>query len=261
MNEAFRTPGPPSVTGPRAVVRKPGWGSTPGALDSSERVPRPGPPRPRHPRRPPLSLIRRLLAGAALVTLAASPPALAVPAAPKAPATPPAGGSPTPGTRNAVVIEGDDHLFMVGSPRGWVLDDTSGMGSRIRCVFYPVGQSWATAPTVMYVNPLHGFGLKTRTLSAMIAESEKAFYKRAPKGRITDAGTLTTGAGKPARVHYFAPDGRQPVEAVTYVPEKELIMLVVLSSRTAAGFQQALPAYRELVGTYAWVGSNREFGR
>jgi hypothetical protein len=62
-------------------------------------------------------------------------------------------------------------------------------------------------------------------------------------------------------VHYFAPDGRTPLEAVSYVPEQDLVMLIVLSSRTAAGFQQALPAYRELVATYAWVGSHREFGR
>jgi len=142
-----------------------------------------------------------------------------------------------------------------------VLDDTSGMGSRIRCVFYPKGQTWAGSATVMYVNPLHGFGVEKRNLAAMIAENEKAFRKRAPKGRVSDGGTLTTGAGKSAQVRYFAPDGRAPVEAVTYVPEKELVMLIVLSSRTPKGFQAALPAYRELVGTYAWVGTNKEFGR
>src|SRR5262249_36024986 len=53
-------------------------------------------------------------------------------------------------SRKALIIEGDDHLFMVAAPRGWVLDDTAGMGSRIRCVFYPKGQAWSTAHTVMY---------------------------------------------------------------------------------------------------------------
>ena len=47
----------------------------------------------------------------------------------------------------------------------------------------------------------------------------------------------------------------------SYVPEKKLVMLIVLSSQTAQGFQDALPAYRDLVSTYAWVGTNREFGR
>ena len=72
-----------------------------------------------------------------------------------------------PEARKALVVEGDDHLFMVSAPKGWVLDDTSGMGSRIRCVFYPKGQRWATAPTVMYVNPLHGFAARERKFSML----------------------------------------------------------------------------------------------
>jgi hypothetical protein len=165
-------------------------------------------------------------------------------------------------SRKALIIEGDDHLFMVAAPNGWVLDDTAGMGSRIRCVFYPKGQKWKNAQTVMYVNPLHGYGVKMRTLSALIEEDEKSFRRRSPKGTVTDAGTLPTATrGKLARVRYFSNEGRAPREAVAYVPEKELVMLVVLTSQTANGFQAALDAYRALVSSYAYVGSNREFGR
>lgn len=172
------------------------------------------------------------------------------------------GSQAAPGTRKALVVEGDNHLFMVSAPAGWVLDDTSGMGSRIRCVFYPKGQKWATAPTVMYVNPLHGFSAKERKVSALIADSQKQFLQRSPKGRVTDAGTLPTSVtGKNAIVRYFSEDGGPPHEAVAYVPEKDLVMLIVLSSRTPAGFQKALPAFRELVSFYAWVGTNKEFGR
>jgi len=190
---------------------------------------------------------------------------LAVPAAAQG-TSKSAGVSPTAtksdsNVRNAVVIEGDDHLFMVAAPKGWVLDDTSGLGSRIRCVFYPKGQTWAAAPTVMYVNPMHGYGLKERTVSKMIDENEREFHKRAPKGHIVEAGTLKTAAGKSAKVRHFAYDGGEPTEAVAFVPENELVMLVVLSARDAKGFQSGLGPFRELVGTYAWVGSNKEFGR
>ncbi len=164
-------------------------------------------------------------------------------------------------TRKALVIEGDDHLFMVSAPKGWVIDDTSGMGSRIRCVFYPKGQKWATAPTVMYVNPLHGYAARNRTVSSLIAEDARSFLKRSPRGKVSDMGKLTTLGGKSASVRYFSEEGAPPHEAVAYVPEKDLVMLLVLSSKTPQGFQQALPAYRELITTYSWVGSNREFGR
>ncbi len=183
------------------------------------------------------------------------------PAASGPAASGPVAGTPAESTKKALVIEGDDHLFMVSAPDGWVLDDTSGMGSRIRCVFYPKGQKWSTAPTVMYVNPLHGYGAKTRTVSTLMSEDEKAFKKRAPRGTVTEAGTIATTGKKAAHVRYFSDDGGPPHEAVAYVPESELVMLLVLSSRTPQGFQQALGAYHKLVESYAWVGSNREFGR
>jgi hypothetical protein len=163
--------------------------------------------------------------------------------------------------RRALIIEGDDHLFMVAAPPGWVLDDTSGMGSRIRCVFYPQGQTWATAPTVMYVNPLHGFGAKERTLASLVEDDEKAFRKRSPHGKVTEGGTIATTGKKTARVRYFSVDSGPPHEAVAYVPEKNLVMLLVLTSRSPQGFQQALAAYHSLVESYAWVGTNKEFGR
>ena len=163
--------------------------------------------------------------------------------------------------RHALVIEGDDHLFMVAAPPGWVLDDTSGMGSRIRCVFYPKGEKWATAHTVMYVNPLHGFGAKTRTVTTLMAEDEQAFKKRAPRGKVTDAGTLVISEkDNYARLRYFSEDGGPPHEAVAYVPDKDLVMLLVLSSHTPQGFQDALPAYRKMVESYAYVGANRGLG-
>jgi len=159
------------------------------------------------------------------------------------------------------VIEGDNHLFMISAPEGWVLDDTSGMGSRIRCVLYRKGEQWATAATVMYVNPLHGYGARARTVSALIAEDEKSFRQRSPRGKVTEGGTIQTTGKKTAVVRYFSNDGGPAHEAVAYVPEAELVMLLVLSSKTPDGFQGALPAYREMVQSYAWVASNAEMGR
>jgi len=202
----------------------------------------------------------------AAVAFAATPPAArsdgtpASKATAAAPAAPAAAAHDT-STRRAVVIEGDNHLFMISAPEGWVLDDTSGMGSRIRCVLYRKGEQWATAATVMYVNPLHGYGAKARTVSALIAEDEKSFRQKSPRGKVTEGGTIQTTGKKTAVVRYFSKDGGPADEAVAYVPEAELVMLLVLSSKTPGGFQGALPAYRDMVQSYAWVASNAEMGR
>src|SRR5262245_3420116 len=193
-------------------------------------------------------------AARANASAAGTPAKTATTSASTAPSSPPA-------TKQAVVIEGDNHMFMLSAPQGWVLDDTSGMGSRIRCVLYPKGQRWQSAPTVMYVNPLHGYGAKARTVSALMAEDEKSFHRSAPRGKITDAGRLQTADRKTAIVRYFSQDGGPAHEAVAYVPEAELVMLLVLTSKSADGFQGALAAYKEMVQSYAWVASNAELGR
>jgi hypothetical protein len=224
-----------------------------------------GPPR-SHPRRSelivrPLRLVLPLVVFALLGAAGASATAPPQPVGRTTVKPAPAAEKPETATREELVVSGDDHLFMASAPKGWVLDDTSGMNSRIRCVFYPKGQKWSTAPTVMYVNPLHGYTAKTRTVSALIAEDARAFLKRSPRGKVTDMGKIKTLGGKEAIVRYFSEDGGPAHEAVAYVPEKDLVMLIVLSSKTPEGFRQALPAYRDLIGTYSWVGTNKEFGR
>jgi hypothetical protein len=202
-----------------------------------------------------------LAAVLAVLSLGAGPAASSKPAAATAPGATAAAAPHDTTTRKALVIEGDNHLFMISAPDGWVLDDTAGMGSRIRCVFYPKGQKWSTAPTVMYVNPLHGYGAKARTVSLLIAEDEKSFKKNSPHGKVSDGGTIQTTGKKTAVVRYFSSNGGPAHEAVAYVPEAEMVMLLVLSSKTPQGFQGALAAYREMVQSYAWVASNAELGR
>jgi hypothetical protein len=207
--------------------------------------------------------IRALLAAAAIAFPPASALAAAAPAAPAAKAARSATGAKAGAPKGEfTLLYGDNHAFGITPPQGWTVDDTSGLGSKIRCVLYPKGQTWATAPTVMYLNPLHQKKDVRRTLAQMIAHDIEAFGQRAPRGRVTPGGRLATGVtGKSAEVRYFAPEGGAPTEAVAYVAEDGLVMLLVLSSRDEAGFQRHLPAFESLVGSYQFVAGGIETGR
>lgn len=170
----------------------------------------------------------------------------ATPASPKAPAAAAPKGEFT-------ILYGDDHAFGITPPEGWTVDDTSGLGSHIRVVLYPRGQKWDSAPTVMYVNPLHQKAESPRTLREMIDRDVADFMKRSPKGRVTAGRPLRTGKAQVAEVRYFAPTGEAPLEAVAYVSEQDLVMLLVLSSRDGAGFRSGLPAFESLVTSYQFV--------
>lgn len=157
--------------------------------------------------------------------------------------------------KETTLLYGDDHVFAICAPSGWVIDDSSGMGSKIRVVLYPKGQKWATAKTVMYVNPLHQDAKRPKTLRDMIAHDMTAFRKSNPQGVALSGPMMPTATEKKAEVRFFAHDGGKPHEAVAYVAEDELVMLLVLSSRSAEDFSLALPAFQLLVKSYNFVGS------
>lgn len=178
--------------------------------------------------------------------------ALAAPAG-AAPAARAAKAAPAAPQGEFTILYGDNHAFGITPPPGWTVDDTSGLGSKIRVVLYPKGQQWASATTVMYVNPLHQKAGTRRTLLQMIQHDVAEFGKKAPKGRVTEGRALRTGKAKSAEIRYFAPAGGAPTEAVAYVPEDDLVMLLVLSSRDPAGFKRHLPAFESLVASYQFV--------
>jgi hypothetical protein len=195
----------------------------------------------------PLALhpVVRLSLAAALLALVHGAALAAPPARSKAPAAAPQG--------ELTILYGDDHALGIVPPAGWTVDDTSGLGSRIRVVLYPIGQTWSTAPTVMYVNPLHQQARTPRSLRQMIDHDVAEFLKKSPGGRVTARAPLRTAKDLAAEVRYFAPKGGEPQEAVAYVPEEDLVMLLVLSSRDAADFKRYLPAFESLVSGYQFV--------
>jgi hypothetical protein len=151
------------------------------------------------------------------------------------------------------IMYGDDHAFGIVPPEGWAVDDSSGINSKIRVVLYPIGQKWDTAPTVMYVNPLHQVKGSELTLKQMIEKDVATFAEKAPKGKVMTRPSLKTSKSQVAEVRWFSPTGGQPLEAVAYVAEDDLVMLLVLSARDADGFKRHLPAFESLVASYQFV--------
>ena len=201
-------------------------------------------------------LIRAAFARVLLVlACAVLPPALAH----AAPARPAAG--PLDDGNTLTLLYGDDHAFGIIVPKGWTVDDSSGLGSKLRVVLYPKGQSWDTAPTVMYVSSIHPPKGVRRTLRQTVEGDVAQFKKKAPKGKVSVQPAIPTAGTQPAEVRWFAPDGGAATEAVAYVPENDVTVLLCLSARDAAGFQRGLPAFQSLVRGYRFVAANLQTPR
>ncbi len=156
----------------------------------------------------------------------------------------------------AGIVYGSHHAFTVEAPPGWVLDNQAGQPNGLVAVFYRTGESWEHGTAVMYVNTSSPDSGQDADPLRVIADDSAHFVSEAPGISIRTAPSLHTSDGRIAYVRYFAglPNGR--FEAVAYVAEKTLTPMIVLTSRTRAAFEAALPAFAQLVGSYWFMTTN-----
>lgn len=154
------------------------------------------------------------------------------------------------------ILYGDDHAFGIIAPTGWVIDDSSGLGYRIRAVLYPRGVNWKNATTIMYESCYHRDSRRPTALSAVLENDAAKFRARSPKGKLTTAPAVTTHKGKVAQVRLLAPTGGEPLEAIAYLEEPTLIVLLVLHAEQPQGFKDAYPRFRDMVTSYQLVAEN-----
>jgi hypothetical protein len=59
-------------------------------------------------------------------------------------------GSSGKGTFPTGVVHGPKAAFKINAPKGWVVDNESGVQQGLPCVLYPTNSTWADADAVMY---------------------------------------------------------------------------------------------------------------
>jgi predicted secreted acid phosphatase len=154
---------------------------------------------------------------------------------------------------NAGIVYGDNHAFAVGAPKGWVLDNSSGVNQGIYAVFYPKGRSWRESPAVMYVNTASKSVKGNETIEQLIAFDVEQSQERDSLVKVVELPSLLTKDHKTARVREFA---HSNYEAVAYIDEETIITLICLTARTKAQYDGAYPAFEELVASYFFMTKN-----
>lgn len=150
------------------------------------------------------------------------------------------------------LIYGKEHSFMVSAPKGWILDNKSGVAQGLHAVFYPIGSNWQDSQTVMYVNTAT---IDPDTeLAKFIEEDIERFKKEKSSNlKIQIGNRLKTSDGKIAEVRYFTGDKWNNYETVAYIPEKKVMVLIILTARDEASYLQSVPAFEELVHSYLFL--------
>jgi len=148
-------------------------------------------------------------------------------------------------TGQSGIIYGPGHAYSVTAPEEWVLNNQIGRQWGLHAVFYHSSKTWDTALARMYVNTAGpDSGMTADPLVVVQADSTR-FVHDNPGIRITVADTIKISDEIHAIVRHFTGDRFGNFEAIAYVAEK---------TKTKEAFDEALPAFKQLVRSYKWVG-------
>lgn len=158
------------------------------------------------------------------------------------------------------IVYGDDHVFSLRAPQGWVLDNSSGVSQGVHAAFYPEGETWKTSPSVAYARA------RTRTAQVSSAEDQvretvREFHEAGSPNYKAEKSADIEAEGKKAAVYHFSGDKWGNSEAVAYFVEDKTINFIVFNARDDATFRKYLPAFGELVKSYRYIGDKSETKR
>ncbi|MBP7864324.1 MAG: hypothetical protein KA419_00130 [Acidobacteria bacterium] len=149
------------------------------------------------------------------------------------------------------LLFGENYLFRITAPDGWVLDNQSGRTMGLDAVFYPKGESWEKTEIRMYVQVWQKEG---KGLKEIVEEDIRNYRKTFPALKVGDEEPIRLTSGKAALVKQFVGGNDGAVESVAWFDEKRVVVALVLSAKSVPFFDAARPDFVKLVLSYDYLG-------
>lgn len=143
--------------------------------------------------------------------------------------------------------------YWVQPPKGWVLDNSSGVNDQAEVVFYPKGGSWTGSPNVMY---WHTVERNQRTLEQFIKEDTARFKGRSSSMKVERLSTIHLKKGQVLQLVKFLGGNKTGYDLVGYIDTPKAFALVVLNCHTPSGLKTCYPAFLELANSFEFISSN-----
>jgi hypothetical protein len=150
---------------------------------------------------------------------------------------------------NTGIIYGENFVFSLTAPDGWVLDNKSGARQGLQAVFYRKGESWNNATTVMYANAASLENDAHKNLDQLIKYDMDSFKKQYSDLNITDGDAIFLKTGGTANIKYLSGN----FEAIAYVDAVKNEIMIVMSSRTKEAFDSSKSAFEILVKSDLYI--------
>jgi hypothetical protein len=155
------------------------------------------------------------------------------------------------------IVYGPKAAFKIDAPAGWVLDNEAGAEQGLPCVFYPKGESWADARTVMYAK-IASTEYEDAEKFAAVAIKQMESKHGKPKEKVNIG---KTGDGQAFFINeYPATKTYSQWERVAYVQLPKAVAYIVLSSQDEASYRKDTFALIQVLKTFAYLEPKVEKG-
>lgn len=132
---------------------------------------------------------------------------------------------------------------------GWHLHTT--IEPQDAVVLVPDGYTYTNAEYIIYARALQkGLLMDRPSLQGFIAQDAEDYKALYPGIKVTEAGVVQTAQHDSLRSLKLTPSKSGPWEQITYHEEGDHFVVVVLTSKTAAGYKKARTEYIELLRRY-----------
>ena len=134
--------------------------------------------------------------------------------------------------------------------KGWHHDDDASYLDAINAEV-PDGFTFSNAVAVIYAKAIYKPRQpEAKTLALLIKQDKATFLDHDHGIQITKISPLETADGRTLETFTYFPQTKGNWEEVSYGEEGDYYLVFVISSRTKAGFDNALPAYKEFISEY-----------
>ena len=148
------------------------------------------------------------------------------------------------------LVYSDSVSFFLSAPPGWILDCEAGRAQGALTVLYRTGESWRTGQAVMYASVMTDTAKQPRSFAARVKHEALDWQARVPDAVVSQRPSVKLKDGSIVQVRQFSSRADHLIEIVAYFPRGRVMPMVTMTGRTQRVFNQALPAFSQLVRSY-----------
>lgn len=160
-------------------------------------------------------------------------------------------------SQHTITLKSSLFNFKLSYPYDWQCENDPSLPSNIQAVLIPQAFLMDESPATIYVRVVPRPPLLSSLKDFMKTDFEQVKKNRPHIQYGTDF-TLTTTDHKKAQIKTYFEEPQGLYDAISYIPEKNAFVIIILQATSQKAYLKALPTFRNLIISYQVESSSKE---